>query len=333
MVQNRKQEGYKTMNSDLISLKGKVKSPVEPDWQKQFEEWRGLLSKCGQKPSRKRVHSLRVATLRLKAEVDFLLLDHDNADRSGSIAALWKKHADKLRKALSPVRDTDIHLEMLRKMRGANGPKGNESRLTPECVRGTEKLEDRFREKRASAAKQLLAEIADRFKRLERSSKKLQDNLANQTPWTESDRIRVIRGLIAGLVSELPTLNAENLHEFRKQAKTARYLADAASKNDAYAARQAALLKRMQNAAGNWHDLETLIIEAEEVLETNDGLVAALKLSADEALKVALEMCPRMTAQLLDRGARNGVSIVTMPPKKPVRGAEAIVVKRDKRYA
>ncbi len=321
------------MNLGLIPSNGKVKSPVEPDWQKQFEEWRELLSKCGQKPSRKRVHSLRVATLRIKAEVDFLLLDPDNADRSGDIAKLWKKHADKLRKALSPVRDIDIHIEMLTKMRGAKSAKSSESGLTPECDREIEKVEDRFREKRASAAKELLAEIDDRLKPLERSSKKLQDNLANRTPWTETDRIRVIRGLIAGLVSELPTLNAENLHEFRKQAKTARYLADAAGKNDPYAARQAALLKRMQNAAGDWHDLQTLIIEAEEVLETNDGLVAALKLIADEALKVALELCPHVIAQLLDRGARNGVSMVTMPPKKPVRRDDAIVVKRDKRYA
>jgi CHAD domain-containing protein len=329
-VQNREHEGYRTMNSDLI-MNGKVKSPVGPDWQRQFEEWRELLSKCGQKPNRKRVHALRVASLRLKAEVDFLLLDHANADRSGDVAELWKKHADKLRKTLSPVRDTDIHLEMLRKMRGARDAKG--SQLTPERVREIERLEDRLLEKRASAEKELLAEIDDRQTRLERSSKKLQDSLAARTPWTESDRIRVIRGLIAGLASELPSLSADNLHEFRKQAKTARYLADVAKKNDPYAARQAALLKKVQNAAGEWHDLQTLAIKAEQVLETSDGLVAVLKTQSDEALKRALELCPRVTAQLLDRGARNGVSTQTMPSKKPVRSAEPLVEKRDKRYA
>src|ERR1700744_427450 len=166
------------MNSGLMPSNGKVKSRVEPDWQRQFEEWRELLSECGEKPTRKRVHGLRVATLRLKAEVDFRFLDQDAETLAGDAAKIWKKHAAKLRKALSPVRDTDIHLEMLAKMRGAKGAKGNESRLTPECVREIEKVEDRFREKRASAAKELLTEIDDRLKPLERSSKKLQDNLA-----------------------------------------------------------------------------------------------------------------------------------------------------------
>ena len=71
------------MNLGLIPSNGKVKSPVEPDWQRQFEEWRKLLSECGEKPTRKRVHSLRVATLPMKAEVDFWLPSQDSAESSG----------------------------------------------------------------------------------------------------------------------------------------------------------------------------------------------------------------------------------------------------------
>jgi CHAD domain-containing protein len=323
------------MNLSLIRSNGKVNSPVKPDWQKQFEEWRELLSECGDKPTRKRVHSLRVATLRLKAEVDFWLLDQDAAIQAGDAAKIWKKHAAKLRKALSPLRDTDIQLEMLSQMRAASAGGGDKAQLSPEWLAELKKLEDELQKQRSSAQKKLLAEIGDRGARLERSSKELQDHLAalTPTPWAASDRNRAIRGLIAGLATELPTLNADNLHEFRKQAKTARYLADVSAKSDLYAARQATLLKKMQNAAGEWHDLQTLASKARDALGTSNALVKVLEQEAEESLRNALELCPRMMAQLLDQSARNGVSKEATPPKKPVQRVEAIALKGDRRYA
>lgn len=321
------------MNLGLIPSNGKVKSPVEPDWQRQFEEWRELLSECGEKPTRKRVHSLRVATLRLKAEVDFWLLNQDAETLEGDAAKIWKKHAAKLRKALSPVRDTDIQLVMLSQMRAAITTAGEKPPLTPEWLNEVEKLEDELRKQRASAQKELLAEIEERHARLERSSQKLQGYLAEPTPWAASDRIRVMRGLIAGLAAELPALNADNLHEFRKHAKTARYLADVSVKSDTYAARQAALLKEMQNAAGQWHDLQTLASKAQHALGTDNALVKVLEEQAEESLRNALEMCPRVMAQLLDQSARNGVSKEATPPKKPVQRVEAIALKGDRRSA
>jgi CHAD domain-containing protein len=323
------------MNLGLIPSNGKVKSPVEPDWQRQFEEWRELLSECGEKPTRKRVHGLRVATLRLKAEVDFWLLDQDTETQAGDAAKIWKKHAAKLRKALSPVRDTDIQLVILNQMRAASTTGGEKPPLTPEWLGELEKLEDELRKQRASAQKELLAEIEERHARLERSSEKLQDHLADRTPtpWAASDRIRVMRGLIAGLAAVLPALNADNLHEFRKHAKTARYLVDVSAKSDTYAARQAALLKEMQNAAGQWHDLQTLASKAQHALGTGSALVKVLEQQAEESLRNALEMCPRVMAQLLDQNARNGVSKEATPPKKPAQRVEAIALKGDRRYA
>lgn len=326
------------MNFGLVRSNGKVKSPVEPDWQKQFEKWRELLSACGDKPTRKRVHSLRVATLRLKAEVDFLPLDPFDPDaeiQPDDATKIWKKHAAKLRKTLSPVRDTDIHLEMLNKMRAKSTGTGDKPQLVPEWLGELEKLEDKLLEQRASAGKRLLAEIDDRHARLERSSRKLQDHLADRTPtpWAASDRIRAIRGLIAALATELPALSADNLHEFRKQAKTARYLADVSAKSDPYAARQAALLKEMQNTAGQWHDQQTLATKAQDVLGTGNALVKVLEQQAEESLRNTLELCPRVMAQLLDQRARNGVSNEAIPPKKPVQRVETIALKGDRRYA
>ena len=323
------------MNSGLIHLNGYIKSSVQPDWQKQFDEWRELLARCGHKPSRRRVHALRVSTLRLKAEVDFWLLDQDVQDPIVDAAKSWRKQADKVRKALSPVRDTDVYLDMLTRLRAAGGSAGNESHLTPNCSREIEKLESRLQEKRQAAEEELFVEIKKRQARLDRSSRRLQEDLGKRTEWTGNDRVRVVRGLIAGLATDIPGLSAENMHEFRKRAKMARYLSEVAAKQDAHAARQAALLKKMQNAAGKWHDWQTLAFKAEHILGTGegDGLVKLLNTLAEDSLKNALELCRRVTAQLLNLSARRGVSAEELPPKKPVRRAEIEAIKGDKRYA
>ena len=166
-------------------------------------------------------------------------------------------------------------------------------------------------------------------------SPKLQDHLADRTPtpWAAGDRIRLTRGLIAGLANALPALNADNLHEFRKRAKTARYLADVSAKSDPYAARQAALLKEMQNAAGQWHDQQTLASKALDALGTGNALVKMLEQQAEKSLQNTLKMCPRVMAQLLDQSARNGVSKEATPHKKPVQRVEIIALKGDRRYA
>lgn len=322
------------MNLGLLSMNGYVKSLVEPDWQKQFAEWRDLLTKCRQKPSGRRVHGLRVATLRLRAEVDFWLLDQDDDNPLGDAAKRWRKQADRVRTALSPVRDTDVYLDMLKKLRANHGAKADQSRVSPGFVGEIDKLGSRLKEKQESAKKELLREIEKRQVKLEKSSHQLQVDLGKRTVWAGSDRVRVIRELIAGLATEVPSLNADNLHEFRKRAKTARYLSEVAAKKDPHAARLAVLLKKMQNAAGTWHDSQTLASHAQRILgREGDGVVRLLEKIAAESLQSALDECREITAQLLDLSARNGISGEALPPKKPVRRAEIGTGISRKRYA
>ncbi|MGB7549792.1 MAG: hypothetical protein WBM14_18800, partial [Terracidiphilus sp.] len=58
------------MNSGLHPVHLQLALPNRPEWRSQVEAWRQLLAECGRKPGRKRVHELRVATLRLQAEVE-----------------------------------------------------------------------------------------------------------------------------------------------------------------------------------------------------------------------------------------------------------------------
>lgn len=321
------------MNSDLVDSNGK---PVaQPSWKKQFEDWRGLLVRCGQKPSRRRVHTLRVATLRLKSEVDFRLLDPEATSKMRESAKRWSKHASKLRKVLSPVRDTDVHIEILEKLRFANDSAGKESKLTASCIQEIEEVEKRLRQERRSAARELLEEIENRHDRLKQASRKLEEDLARQATWAETDRALLIRGIVAGLAAEVANLNAATLHEFRKQAKTARYLADVSAKHDSAVARQAALLKRMQNAAGKWHDLQTLADRAEEAVGNRGAseLTGVLAVLVGQALDQALEVCRRSIVELLVHGASMGANRSVFPPKKPVRSVRVVDLKTVKSHA
>jgi CHAD domain-containing protein len=329
-VENGKEEDYKAMNADVVSLNGK--STIQPGLSGEFDRWRKLLARCGEKANRKRVHTLRVATLRLKAEIDFRLLGHDTAVSMSDSAKRWKKEARKLRRVLGPVRDTDVHLEVLETLRGPNVRAGEESQLTQACMQEIEELKERLHEERNSAEKELLAEIENRRGRLDRASTKLEDTFANHSEWTDGDRSRLIRGIVAGLAAEVAGLSGETLHAFRKQAKTARYLADVSAKRDTRITRQAALLKSMQNAVGKWHDLQTLAERAEEILGKGEKseLLDVLKTLAEQSFEGAIEVCRSTMRELLAHGASMGAGGFILPPKKPIKsvGAEDVLARR-----
>ena len=63
----------------------------------------------------------------------------------------------------------------------------------------------------------------------------------------------------------MPLLDAENLHDFRKATKKARYVAESATEKGPYSS-VAKALKRIQDAIGDWHDWQCLCEEAETAL-------------------------------------------------------------------
>ena len=142
--------------------------------------------------------------------------------------------------------------------------------------------------------------------------------------------------MIAGLLAESSTLTAENLHEFRKRVKKVRYVAEIAGTGDALATRQMAALRRMQSAAGVWHDWQTLAKMAGLALRGRNkdgGLGELLETLAEESLEKALEVCRRATGRLVkeDAGAQDSKKIFL--PKRPVRSAEPAAASDEERYA
>ena len=89
------------------------------------------------------------------------------------------------------------------------------------------------------------------------------------------------------------------MHDFRKSTKEARYVAEAGG-DDPHAMAVSKALKRIQDAIGDWHDLDALCMEARQAL-AGDGteLREYLQGLADEKLHAAIQATERMRRRLL----------------------------------
>jgi CHAD domain-containing protein len=96
------------------------------------------------------------------------------------------------------------------------------------------------------------------------------------------------------LMDAMPLLDKENLHDFRKGAKKARYVAESDDKDPAAVA-MAKAIKRVQDVIGEWHDWDVVRQEAREALR--DG-GQALQAQLDAQTQCAYQRALRMTATM-----------------------------------
>jgi CHAD domain-containing protein len=291
----------------------------QPNWhQQQLETWRKLLAQCSRKPSRRSVHALRSLTLRLQVGLEYSLCKRAANSAATRAFQHWSKEGKKLRKALAPVRNADVHLARLKSLSKTNiGASTGEKKLTPRYIREIDKLEDRLRRQRKAGIKKLMAAIDARGKRLNRFSKELEASLAHHMPSRAHSTAPEALRIFAKLASELPRLDAGNLHEYRKRLKQARYLAKISAAADPVAKRLATAFKRIHNAAGEWHDWQELASKAGRILPGHgkeDGLIPVLESLAKKALHRTLVQCRSTAARLL----KNNSNVRPLPPRKPV---------------
>lgn len=325
------------MNSSSSFPKGPLKEPVESHLGRQIGGWRRMLAECGRKPSRRRVHALRVATLRLQARTEHCLSRLGEGDSTAKVVRRWNKQADKLRKTMSLVRETDVHLAKLNRLRRSVGDTdANHSRLNRICLNQIGTAERRLERTRKSAAKRLGEEIEKRRRRLARLSGELAKSPGlGDLLRTPSDKPE-LRALIAGLAADVGSLNVKSLHEYRKRVKTVRYLAEMAAEDDAQSARQVTALRTMQSAVGEWHDCQSLCKEVSAILKgrkREGGLVEMLETLAEESFENALDVCRRTIARLLDESFEKPTAIEVLPPRRPVKRAEPVFRPNQSRYA
>lgn len=316
------------MNSGTLSLVGG--QPGE-SFQQQWLQWRALLARCSRKPSRKRVHDLRVATLRLQALLEFWLQKHAH-DPAANAVKRWNRQANKLRHSLQCARSAEVYsrkLAWLSKQEVAGSGKGPV--LSADCRRQVAKLERRFAEQRKRAEKKLVEEIGSRCAQLERWGKKIENAIASPTERNAVRGDEVVREQAARLKDEFPVLAVDCLHEYRKRVKNMHYLAEFFADGDPRSAQQAKVLSSMQAAIGEWRDWNLLTQEARSVLKDKESELHGLLAEQEEkSLRKALRWCRRLMARLLKDEERKAGGVLQ---KIPTQRVETLFAAKKRRHA
>jgi CHAD domain-containing protein len=236
----------------------------------------------GPEPKPRAVHQLRTTIRRFET-----LLPAADETSPGAERRL-RKQLDRLRKRAGKVRDADVHLQALATL--ARGSAGE----AYERVREALKKEREKRQKRLARA---LA--AERERGLLKRLRQVVGHAAVHPSAGAEDGERIlalVRERFARALEAATPLGAENLHAFRIQTKRLRYLAESAGPG---AATTVAQLKRVQDAAGAWHDWLTLCQRAEQVLaEAPTPLLAAMRARTAGKLETAVTVVARVGRRL-----------------------------------
>jgi CHAD domain-containing protein len=106
----------------------------------------------------------------------------------------------------------------------------------------------------------------------------------------------------ARLANQMRQLDAGNLHDFRKGAKKARYMAEAGG-DDERSGMVAKALKRLQDEIGDWHDWLMLADEAHKNLDAEGAkLTAEIERMRDIHYEMAMKMEQKMRGRLIGEG-------------------------------
>jgi CHAD domain-containing protein len=106
----------------------------------------------------------------------------------------------------------------------------------------------------------------------------------------------------ARLANQMLQLDAGNLHDFRKGAKNARYMAEAGGENER-AEMVGKALKKLQDEIGDWHDWLMLADEAHKYLNADGArLTAEIERMRDVHFEMAMRMEAKMRGRLIGEG-------------------------------
>jgi CHAD domain-containing protein len=277
------------------------------------------LAKCAEDPDVDPVHDTRTGTRRLQATLEDLVRGIPEGDEDPVRAAVtaMMKLLKKIRHEAGPVRDLDVHRKLLEKLaRRAVGVEGDEradvlespeTELRPTVVeQQADDLDAWLKHRRSELAEGLKADAKEFAEKLDKRLEELEAALtARRTPRTRKKPAGVVAlDSFARLASEMQVLDAGNLHDFRKGAKKARYVAELAARGDEQAQQVGETLKKLQDEIGDWHDWLVLAEEAQAALDDQATELAALVEGERErhfvaAMKMAAKLRGRLMGEWL----------------------------------
>lgn len=293
-------------------------------------DFNATLNKCSESAKVEEVHRMRSGSRRIQAIVETML--REGGVRSRPLkqpAQLWLRQLKRLRRTAGPVRDLDVHRKLLKKpladwikesaaaegeQRAAAGPdvepgatgSGAAGPLRSQAARLAAWLKNE-RQVRVEALKKHLVKHRNKLEEPEIAFLAAADR--RREPRGKTPRPAALLALddFARLAHAMPILEANNLHEFRKSVKKARYVAEAGGV-DWRSQTVANALKQIQDTIGAWHDWLCLSQEAQTALgDDRTELTAWLAIETGRHFTEAIAITERLRGQLLGEwmAARN----------------------------
>ena len=279
------------------------------------------LMQCGEDPGVDAVHDTRTGTRRLQATLENLLREVPVGEPLQSAAVAAMKLLKKIRHAAGAVRDLDVHRKLLEKLvrrdAGQEGEKmrENATAVTPGLVETPEAglrgkvveqqagdLDAWLKHRRDELAHGLrwhAPELVDKLdKRMEELEAALQEKSARRSRKKAPGVVALDR--FARLTTEMQVLDAGNLHDFRKGAKKARYVAELAARGDEQAKQVGEALKKLQDEIGDWHDWLVLAEEAHTALgDDAKELTSLIEEQRERHYVVAMKTAAKLRGRLM----------------------------------
>lgn len=271
-------------------------------------------------PGVESVHHLRTGTRRVEATLETLAREAGARGLGVAVEEArqrWLRQLKKVRRAAGMVRDLDVHRELLAEnflppsdtapdkvaaeLAEATATAAGADTSTP-LVEQARTLDSWLKSRRATAAGALAKTLDDHAKRLQEAEQQFMEAVARRRSVTSRAHRPVPRLALEDylrLVDAMPLLDKENLHDFRKGAKKARYIAES-DENDPAAKAIAKTIKRVQDAIGKWHDWEIVAAEAREALgSAGEALQSDLLARAHRAYERAMHTVATINRRLV----------------------------------
>lgn len=291
------------------------------------ENLRENLAKCADDPDVDAVHDTRTGTRRLQATLEDLMRDLSEGDAVREAATALMRQLKKIRHEAGPVRDLDVHRKLLEKLMeralepDSRGKEDGEKEDASRPVSAVDVLETEEAGRRATGIaqqaddldawlKQRRGELAGRLQRdaggmlakLDKRLTELDEALGARRPRRVGKRPPGVVALdaFARLATEMQVLDEGNLHDFRKGAKKARYVAELAGQGDDHAPQVGETLKKLQDEIGDWHDWLVLAEEAHSALgDKAKNLIGLIACERERHFVVAMKTAAKLRGRLM----------------------------------
>ena len=280
---------------------------------------RATLDACrkeGESPKVEEVHHLRTGTRRVEATLETLAREagaRGLGKAAEEVRQHWLRQLKKVRRASGTVRDLDVHRELLADnflptaesapdavaadlANATTSVAAGSGEVTP-LIEQAHSLDAWLKSQRSEAAQALgsaLDDLADRLLDAEQRFMAVIAKSRSMLRRVHRPAARLALEDYLRQVDAMPVLDEENLHDFRKSAKKARYVAESDDKDPAAVA-MAKAIKRVQDAIGEWHDWDVVREEAQEALHDRG---TALQTQLEVRTKRAYERALRVTATM-----------------------------------